>query len=60
MKYDRGLMLALSHSPFSISQPDEYGKLVGTNDDILPPFPRRYIPQEYVTYTTTTAGETTP
>uniref|UniRef100_A0A7E4V9T4 IPT/TIG domain-containing protein n=1 Tax=Panagrellus redivivus TaxID=6233 RepID=A0A7E4V9T4_PANRE len=47
MKYDRQLMLALSHSPFSLAHPDGYTEVVLEMDEIVPPYPRRYIPREY-------------
>lgn len=48
MKYDRELMLALSHSPYSISQPDDFLKIVKDSEELLPPYPQRYIPLEFV------------
>uniref|UniRef100_A0A914Z538 Uncharacterized protein n=1 Tax=Panagrolaimus superbus TaxID=310955 RepID=A0A914Z538_9BILA len=47
IKYDRHLMLALSHSPFSLAQPENYPQIVHDMDEIIPVYPKRYIPREF-------------
>uniref|UniRef100_A0AC34FNN4 Uncharacterized protein n=1 Tax=Panagrolaimus sp. ES5 TaxID=591445 RepID=A0AC34FNN4_9BILA len=48
IKYERHLMLALSHSPFSLAQPENYPQIVHDMDEIIPVYPRRYIPREFL------------
>uniref|UniRef100_A0A7E4WAH1 YL1_C domain-containing protein n=1 Tax=Panagrellus redivivus TaxID=6233 RepID=A0A7E4WAH1_PANRE len=48
MKYDRQLMLALSHSPYALAHPDGYPIVATEMDELIPVFPRRYIPREYM------------
>uniref|UniRef100_A0AC34FT12 Uncharacterized protein n=2 Tax=Panagrolaimus sp. ES5 TaxID=591445 RepID=A0AC34FT12_9BILA len=48
IKYDRNLMIALSHSPFSLAQPQNYPEIVHEMDEIIPVYPRRYIPREFL------------
>lgn len=47
IQYDRSLMLALSHSPFSIAMPEEYFDIAEDTDEILPMYPKRYLPFEF-------------
>uniref|UniRef100_A0AC34RNM5 Uncharacterized protein n=1 Tax=Panagrolaimus sp. JU765 TaxID=591449 RepID=A0AC34RNM5_9BILA len=48
IKYDRNMMIALSHSPLSLVEPDLLMKIADEHMELLPSFPRRFIPLEFI------------